>query len=88
MVSSKRKVSCRTTPIWSRTFCRSRSRRSCPSNAIVPLDGRCIPSRRRASVDLPAPDGPTMATFSPARMRTETFFSVGGSVGENPKLTS
>ena len=29
-----------------------------------------------------------MATFSPARIRTETFFSVGGSVGENPKLAS
>ena len=39
-------------------------------------------------MDLPAPDGPTMATFSPARMRTETSWSVGGSPGENPKLTS
>ena len=39
-------------------------------------------------MDFPAPDGPTMATFSPARIRTETFFSVGASLAENPKLTS
>ena len=39
-----------------------------PSTRTRPLAGRCQPRRMPTRLDLPAPDGPTMATWAPASM--------------------
>ena len=49
----------------------SMSTRSSPTRT-APLVGRSIPAMRLSSVDLPLPDGPMMATASPASIRMLT----------------
>src|SRR5436309_12615387 len=43
-----------------------------PSDSIWPAEGRSSPPRRWRSVDLPEPDLPSRATFSPRRTSSET----------------
>ena len=50
----------------------TRSRRRSPSVDTVPVVGTSKPARRRSSVDLPHPDGPTRATNSPRRRSRDT----------------
>ena len=44
----------------------------CPSILIVPADGRSSVPRTWRSVDLPEPDGPTIAMSSPSSIESET----------------
>src|SRR5579859_5871432 len=54
------------------------SRVSRPATRTRPDAGRRRAFRCRASVDLPEPFGPTMATYSPGSMRRETPRSTAG----------
>ena len=46
-----------------------------PLNVTSPESGRSSPAMREMSVDLPAPEKPTMTTTSPGSMSSETFSS-------------
>ena len=70
---------CSTTPIWRRMAARSSDSTSCPSSSTLPAPGLSKPSSRRNNVDLPAPDWPTKATYSPGRMEKDTSLSVSRS---------
>ena len=71
-------------PSWGPTTIRSRSeandarRRSTPPYDTVPDPGSYIRAMSLASVDLPAPVGPTSATRSPRRTVSVTSASTGG----------
>ena len=45
---------------------------SCPATRTVPADARSSVPMMCSSVDLPEPDGPTIATSSPACTASET----------------
>ena len=49
-----------------------RRRAARPSTSTVPDAGRCQPSSSPTSVDLPAPDGPTIATCAPGAIASVT----------------
>ena len=65
-VSLNSTVSWVTMPISERRLASGRSRMSMPSMAIRPSSGSKKRGSRLTTVDLPAPDGPTSATISPA----------------------
>ena len=48
-----------------------------PPTRTVPLVGRSIPAMRLSSVDLPLPDGPMIATASPAAIDRLTSATAG-----------
>ena len=56
---------CSTTPSWRRTALISSVSIALPSRNTAPDSGFSKPSSNRNSEDLPLPDGPTMATYSP-----------------------
>ena len=81
-VAENSRVSCVTMPKRSRSACRSHARRSRPSIAMLPESGVYSPASSRASVDLPEPEAPTIATHSPAATSKLMSASTGrGSLG-------
>ena len=73
-VSSKSTGSCVSSAEAPRTLASVASRRSCPSIRMAPLDGSKKRRMRFSTVLLPAPLGPTSATFCPAaisRLKSE-----------------
>ncbi len=54
-----------------------------PETSIVPVVQECRPATRRSSVDLPQPDGPTMAMNSPSA--TSMLTSASASVSCSPR---
>ena len=60
----------------------------CPSISTLPEVGRSKPANKASSVDLPLPEGPTMATESPAAISSDTPSStVSGSPPEVRRFT-
>jgi hypothetical protein len=51
------------------------SRIDLPSNATLPVSGRCSPAMQRKSVVFPAPLAPRIATSSPAAAEKDTSSS-------------
>eukprot|EP00962_Isochrysis_galbana_P017700 scaffold5089_cov127-Isochrysis_galbana.AAC.2 len=78
-VSSNRDGACGTYPNCRLSQSRSRPRRSRPSSSTCPAAGSYSRSRSLTRDDLPDPEGPQMATVSPARTRRETPRSASAS---------
>ena len=73
-------VSCGTTPIAARSEACVTLRISCPSIVTrPPVDVVEAEQDARLIVDLPAPDGPTIATILPAGTSNDTSFRIGRS---------
>ena len=60
---------------------------SAPSIRTTPRTGEIAPTRIRDRVDLPAPEGPTMARASPAAIWKDTPRRIGGAAGSRAKAT-
>ena len=56
-----------------------------PNTASSPFEGMMSPATSRISVDLPQPDGPTIATNSPRATSSETSSSASVSSGPRRK---
>ena len=52
-----------------------------PATVTVPVVGRSSPAMRLSSVDFPLPDGPMMATTSPAATSRLTSATAAGAPG-------
>src|SRR3972149_1980725 len=75
VLAGRRRKSWKTIPILRRrpgTWLRGRRARSWPATTTRPAVASCSRMRRRMKVLLPAPDGPTRKTKSPARIVTVT----------------
>ena len=79
MVSLNSTVSCGTIPIEARSDDCVTLRISCPSTRILPLETSYSRNSRREMVDLPAPEGPTIATVLPAGTSKLRPFRIGRS---------